>query len=1339
MLPRRAFVASALCLTFFLLAVFHFHAGSAAQSRALSSLAKTAPAPLRYRPGRVLIKFKAPVSNAAHDQRASALLRAHALGEMKPLFERVDDQSLATSARLGLHRIFIAQAPPQTDILALAAALQQDPSVEYAEPDYLMPLESASDIPPLRGARGVSLVTSRANNWDENAAHNHTPLKGGIENDSKTPTPPLIRPQGGNSLAPNDSLYPQQQFLEQVKAPAAWDITRGDSSVIIAIIDSGTEWQHPDLAANIWSNATEIIDGADNDNNGFVDDVRGWDFVDDVTDAMQGEDNDTPDNDPSDFVSHGTGVSGVAAAVTNNARGIAALSWNVKIMPLRVGWLRNDFEGVVSTAFSAAAFVYAADNGAHVANLSAGSSRVVADAAQYAFQKGVVITSAAGNATNEEAFGLNLAPFAITVAAVNDRDEIASYSSYGDWVKVCAPGGDIKKRRPGILTTTLNGNYIEQQGTSFAAPLVASLAALVKSQHREWSPAQVAFQIVETADAIDALNPDYVQGKLGRGRINAQRALTETVTALPEILPGKAHVQDNANQILDAGETVELRLDLQNVWGDAVNLNAQLSTEDYAINILKNTASYGTLPGLSDLSRNVQNNANDPFIIAAHAEALPHRVRFKLDLSAANGYQQSFTFYLTISPFVLLVDDDHGQVNVENFYTAVLDSLGIAFDIYTHPREDAQLDLLARYPNVIWLCEWAFPTLDETDRTALAQYLTNGGKLFISGQDIGWDLSDASPGLFNQFYLSRGASRQFYENFLHARYLSDDANLAALVGVANDPIGDGLNFNIEQPGRTISEQLPSELAPLAPATSIFNYANGRSGAVRNEGNHRVVYFGFGGFEAIVQAPQRNEVMSRVLHWLNGYSIEHTPVRDTDDTTRAQVVLAQINSTVSPLASVALYWEVDGRLPFHRVPMIEQGGGVYRAEIPAQFNRTVEYFIHSRNAQGFASPLKKYSYSTHPDTIPPVITSVTSLPHTLSNVGPFAITVQASDVNGIDTSAAWLHYLRANAEPDSARLQPTATPNQFVGELRGPFHFGDTLRYYASVRDGALRRNRSLSAEKSFVLGSEGFESGLRDWRVDSLGWGVTSARRFSGAFAANSNPGRGYANQANTALTLHLPLDLSHLIAQASAYLQLQEQHYFAANQEDFGVVEISGDAGQSWRQLGEAMRGTQAQWRQLTFDLKPFTGPGFDDVRLRFRVQSDSLPNSTLPGWFIDEVRIVESRNLAVQQPEQVASLPQAFSLHQNFPNPFSQTVTHIHYELPLNAEIELVVFDLMGKRIATLVQGRMAPGLHTATWNGKDEAGRFAPSGIYFCRMRAVTSEGRSFQQVRRVLVLE
>ena len=185
-------------------------------------------------------------------------------------------------------------------------------------------------------------------------------------------------------------------------------------------------------------------------------------------------------------------------------------------------------------------------------------------------------------------------------------------------------------------------------------------------------------------------------------------------------------------------------------------------------------------------------------------------------------------------------------------------------------------------------------------------------------------------------------------------------------------------------------------------------------------------------------------------------------------------------------------------------------------------------------------------------------------------------------------------------------------------------------------------------------------------------------------------------------------------------------------------MVEISGDAGQSWQTLSETFRGVSTQWQRKAYELTNHRGPGFDDVRIRFRVQTDSVANAPLPGWFIDDIRVVQYAAVAVAETDAATILPNAFVLHQNFPNPFAQTATHFRYDLPLNAEVELAVFDLMGNRIATLARGRFHAGRHRATWNGEDERGRIVASGIYFCSMRAATETGRVFQQVRRVLWL-
>ena len=175
---------------------------------------------------------------------------------------------------------------------------------------------------------------------------------------------------GNQGTIPNDPYFYQQWSLDQtsdadIDAPEAWDIETGDPSVVIAILDTGVDYNHEDLAGNIWINDDEIEDGQDSDGNGYIDDIRGWDFG-------------SGDNDPMDWNGHGTHCSGIASAMTNNNVGIAGVCWNCKIMPLKF-----DFSNVEA----AEALAYAADNGADVISMSWGGyvySQLLHDALNYA-------------------------------------------------------------------------------------------------------------------------------------------------------------------------------------------------------------------------------------------------------------------------------------------------------------------------------------------------------------------------------------------------------------------------------------------------------------------------------------------------------------------------------------------------------------------------------------------------------------------------------------------------------------------------------------------------------------------------------------------------------------------------------------------------------------------------------------------------------------------------------------------------------------------------------------------------------------------------------------------
>jgi len=305
---------------------------------------------------------------------------------------------------------------------------------------------------------------------------------------------------------PNDPYYYSQMHLSTINAPQAWDITIGNHEVVIAIIDTGVDWDHPDLEANIWHNSDEIPgDGIDNDNNGFIDDIRGWDFVNaDLEKVYQGEDPGPPDNNPKDFHGHGTHVAGIAGATGNNGLGVTGVCWDCTIMPVRAGYKNKYAQGVLQISDIAAALAYAADNGADIINMSFGSSYLSSTeriAIDYAASKGCILIAAAGNKNEGKPHYPSSFHNVLAVASTEETSGTKSYfSNYGLWIDVAAPGSSI-------YSTYVDDTYQSMSGTSMASPVVAGLAALIKSAHPSWSNQQIINQIIAGADDIDSENP----------------------------------------------------------------------------------------------------------------------------------------------------------------------------------------------------------------------------------------------------------------------------------------------------------------------------------------------------------------------------------------------------------------------------------------------------------------------------------------------------------------------------------------------------------------------------------------------------------------------------------------------------------------------------------------------------------------------------------------------------------------------------------------------------------------------------------------------------------------
>jgi len=418
----------------------------------------------RYSTDRLLIKYRKP----ATDQEIDSAAARHGLKNIRRFDRQRNGAEWDRKGRLKYWRVVSMHAG--SDIEALRAQLLRDPAIEYVEPDYLV----------------YSVAIPNDPRFDTQWALNNTGQSGGTVD-------------------------------ADIDAPEGWDIATGNKNITIALVDSGSDVSHPDLAANIWVNTGEIPgNGIDDDSNGYIDDVNGYDFAND-------------DADPFDDAEHGTEVSGMIGAVGNNGIGVAGVNWDASIMVLK--FIRASGSGLTSDA--ADAINYAVANGARVINASWGASpysQFLYDTIAAANDAGVLFVTAAGNGGSDQVGDDNDAlpfypasyalPNIISVAATDRNDLLARFSNYGATsVDLGAPGVSI------ISTMTAN-RYATGSGTSFAAPQVSGAATLTWSHFPMLDAAGVKSRLLANVDPIPALSGKTVTG----GRLNLAAAIEEDTT-----------------------------------------------------------------------------------------------------------------------------------------------------------------------------------------------------------------------------------------------------------------------------------------------------------------------------------------------------------------------------------------------------------------------------------------------------------------------------------------------------------------------------------------------------------------------------------------------------------------------------------------------------------------------------------------------------------------------------------------------------------------------------------------------------------------------------------------
>ena len=468
-----------------------------------------------------------------------------------------------------LHNIYKIELTDPTKLPEAIEAFKQDATVEFAEPNYI-----------------YSIVADK-------------PVSGVLtEKEARRLSKPSAEKQL-STVTPNDPLYSQQWYIPAIQADAVWDSTQGDTSQVIAFLDTGVDWHHPDLADNIWTNTAEAngIAGVDDDGDGYIDDIRGWDFINN-------------DNDPSDDNSHGTHVAGIACAEGNNGIGIAGVNWHARIMPVKV--FQSNGQGDAATISQG--INYAASKGATVISMSFGSysrSLTMEAALQNAYAN-CVLVAAAGNDGSSiyppplGPFFPAALPYVLGVQATSQGGGLASFSNFD-------PDGPVYSQYPdlwnyelqapgdGILSTVPDGNYRVYSGTSMATPVVAGAVALYKTLHPNDSQELMWGNLINTCSGniklYDAIS------------VHANPVLWFVSNTIVDTLAG-----DNNNGLVDAGETIQQWFTVRNSWGqsDSVFIGLRLGEfEDTSVaHILNPTAFLGSISPYA-----TRTNQTNPFSI----------------------------------------------------------------------------------------------------------------------------------------------------------------------------------------------------------------------------------------------------------------------------------------------------------------------------------------------------------------------------------------------------------------------------------------------------------------------------------------------------------------------------------------------------------------------------------------------------------------------------------------------------------------------------------------------------------------------------------------------------
>ncbi len=1239
----------------------------------LSSLAFAIDGQNAWAPGEVIVKFKDDlVVNLVQEDgiiktglpSIDAINTRYQLKEMERLFPIMAERKAASvktpSGRVievpNLVNIYHLKFDPTSNMQEIISAYRNDPHVLYAEPNYYARM----------------------------------------------------------CRTPNDPRFSEQWGFRKIEAPRAWDIQVGDTSAVIGILDTGIDTSHIDLAGNIWINRDEIPNnGIDDDGNGYIDDVKGWNFV-------------NRNNIVQDGAGHGSHCAGIVSAVTDNAIGVAGTSWRSKLMAVKV--LNNNGVGLYSDIVLG--INYASNNGAKIINMSLGgyaSSQLLRDAVINAYVTSVPV-GAAGNDARSDSFFPGSYEVALGVAATDSFDKKWDGSNLGKWVDVSAPG-------VGVLSTKI-GDYGYFTGTSMSAPYVSGVAALVASGRPWLSPGSIINAIINNTDPIDSLNPNH-QGMLGSGRLNAYKTITWD--SLPLLTFYKDSIDDfrgDRDGIADAGETVNVFLTLNNIGSNATGVSAILHTDDVNIRVMDSLTQFGNI-----LAREKRANTTDLLTFALSDTCPQHNVLFKLYVTANGGrYQDTIDFSiatqntrnvsgvistnttwrrgtyvvtgnvlvnpgvtLTIEPGVAVLINPGLYIRVDGILNAIgtqNDSIRITRNGTTGTWDRLLFNPGSKATFKYCRIERANAAINGTADSLYVGYCTisnnSGGGIECHGIMTVTYSTICDNSSFGLGVWCHGSSEITYNSICNNA--GSGIRCSGTVKISNNIIAGNVACDYGGGGIHIMSHGLRDTMIIRNNLIFDNHATAMGGAIYDAHADSVLVQiqnnailansadSSGGGLCIICSSRRivtgNNINSNMASIGGGiYMLPYgespksaTISRNTISSNRARQGggIYVDERDASPVITCNTIIDTNASSIYIRAgrPVMHQNNLI--AKRYAVYNNTVNNIAADTNWWGMVDTLRinQMIYDYYDDFTLGIVNYRPFLTTPSQAAPPYLDSLRVvPDVVGVETLRVYLTFskpMKTSVPPRATfGIAPNDTQYTFSGSWSDTKHWNGLYYINEMIRDSTYRiRVADAKDDSDFVIPVN------------------------------NSYTFRVYTAGSQSRELFATPI-----------------MNYISLRWHPSRIINLLG-----YKMYRDTVSG--GPYQQINTAI--ITDTTYNDYNvsggIRYFYVYTIVDNNFIESSYSSEA----SAQVGIKEDEIKELLPTVFMLYPNHPNPFFRKTT-IKFAVPRRAQVSLKIYDVQGRLVKTLIDGMQEPGYHAIDWKGSDQCGRSVASGVYFIQFEA------------------